>query len=195
MKKQSLKSRIIALALMSSVASTSMPTPQAHAALGLLAMPLGIGFVFLAAGAGTTYAGMQVAKSFREAQKEGRQVKAFFLQAAAIFTMASGMIMLDGEDVSNARMEFGSLSDEKAREMGLSSEEHSAFERERAEINALREETIVRGLKAAEKNPDMSTEQLVESVSRDWKELSTGVLSKESLSAVQKISAAGLSKL
>ncbi len=195
MKKQSIKSRLLALALMSSVVSTSMPTPRAHAVLGLLAMPLGIGFVFLAAGAGTTYAGAQVAKSFREAQKEGRPVKAFFLEVATIFTLASGMIMLDGEDAANARMEFGSLSDEKAREMGLSSEEHSAFERERAEINALREETIVRGLKAAEKNPDMSTEQLVESVSRDWKELSTGVLSKESLSAVQKISAAGLSKL
>lgn len=195
MKKQSLKSRLLALALMSSVVTTSMPTPQAHAAISLLAMPLGIGFVFLAAGAGTTYAGVQVAKTFRDAQKEGRPVKAFFLQVAGIFMMASGMIMLDGEDATQGRMEFGTLSDEKAREIGLSTEEHAAFERERAEINALREETVVRGLKSAEKNPEMSPEALVESVSRDWKELSTGVLSKESLSAVQKLSAAGLSKL
>ena len=195
MKKQSIKSRLIALSIMSSVISTSMPAPQAHAAIGLLAMPLGIGFVFLAAGAGTTYAGSQVAKSFREAEKQGKPVKALFLEIATLFTLASGMIMLDGEDAAQAHMEFGSLSSEKAQQIGLSAEEHAAFERERAEINALREETIVRSLKTAEKNPDMTTEQLVEATSRDWKEMTSGVLSKESLSAVQKISAAGLSQL
>ena len=195
MKKHTLKSRISAVLMMAALASTSSPTPRADAALGLLAMPLGIGFVFLVAGGATTYTGAKISRLYRQAQAEGREVKANFLFVATMMTMFSGMIMLDGSDAESGRMEFGSLSKEKANEVGLTADEHSAFERERAEINALSEETLVRGLKLAEKNPDLSPEQLVEAVSHDWKELSQGALSKESVSAVQKLCSAGLSQL
>ncbi len=199
MKKQSLKARITnkmtAVLMMASMVVPAVIAKRAHAALGLLALPAGISVVFLTAGAGTTYAGSKVAKLYREAQRENKPAKEVFLLVATLLTYSSGMIMLDGSEEGGAMLEFGSLNAEKAQSLGLTAEEHASFERERLEINAVREETILRSQIQAEKNPELSGEQISVALSKDWKELSTSALSPESVNAVKKISAAGLASL
>jgi hypothetical protein len=191
--KCSIKSKMVALMISMSVLTSALPNNSARAAIGLLALPVPISFAFLAAGAGGVLGASALAEASRDAYAAGQGGKSLWLRISAGFAFVTGAILLDASDETAPSLEFGTLSPKAARKLGLTADEHASFERERLEINLLREETIVRAQKLAEKNPEMSFEQLVQSMSKDWKELSSNVLSKESVSAVQKISAAGLS--
>jgi hypothetical protein len=190
-----MKSKVLALVMAAMVMNTALPTRNAHAVLGLLALPAPISLAFLAAGAGSMYGANGLANASREARAAGRERKASLLRISAVLTFLSGALLLDASDEATATLEFGSLSAEGANQIGLTADEHAAYERERIEINLLREETIVRGQKLVEKNPEISFEQLTQAMSKDWSELSSQVLSRESVTAVRKISAVGLSKL
>jgi hypothetical protein len=194
MKSQK-KSKLIALMMAALVMNAALPVRSAHAVLGLLALPVPISFAFLAAGAGGLIGANGLADASRQAREAGEDRRASLLRFSAGLAFLSGALLLDASDEANATLEFGSLSNEGAKHLGLTADEHAAFERERLEINLLREETIVRGQKLVEKTPEISFEQLTQSMSKDWQELSAGTLSKESISAVKKISAAGISKL
>lgn len=115
----------------------------------------------------------------------GAKKTAFWVVALGAF-LAGGLI-LDGSSVDESP-KLVSLTSGEAERLGLTADEHAAYEFELPMINALNEEVLLRiDQQLGDSHP--SDLEIATKLHRNWQELAQFALSPESMRAIQKIGA------
>jgi hypothetical protein len=115
----------------------------------------------------------------------GRKAAFWVVAIGALF---AGGLILDGSAHAEQDLSLASMDPEKAARLGLTEEEHAAYEAELPLINLINEEAIAR-VERELANSKPSVQVLAESLNRHWQEIARASLSAESIQAVQKIGA------
>jgi hypothetical protein len=190
-----------ALALSLATSASLLAPKRAEAVVGLVLSATGVastaGAVLLNLGFFATGAGMFITMAAVGGTliiDDGRGVHVIPIEGngssslafAGLLTMAAGVILLD--DGSAAGIQLQSLSGAEADRLGLTAQEHTAYEAEREELNLLAQEAQ-REFQAAKKagKTEVNLSQLV----RDTQ----GLISQEARSAAAKVAQAALAKI
>jgi hypothetical protein len=192
-----MKKRWVALILAGSVGLASISVPRrADAIIAALLASFGGstlgGGVALLAGAGSSAGAVLFAKR----AWESRRGRALIYTLLALGCAVGAFYMLDAPEQASG--ELRALSPDEARALGMNQAEHAAYEAELPQLNAVREEVILR---VAREFPEGSVnslprfEAMMIRLHEEWNQLAPATLDRAAVSAVAKLSESVRSKL
>jgi hypothetical protein len=178
------------------VVGSLSPPRRADAAIAALLASWGGstlgGGVALLAGAGSTAGAVLFAKRAWNSRKGRAVVYALLAVGCAV----GAFYMLDAPEKASGELRH--LSRDEARALGMSEAEHAAYEAELPQLNAVREEVILR---VAREFPEGSVnslprfEAMMLRLHQEWNSMAPAVLDREAVAAVGKLSESLRSKL
>ena len=183
------KLKTFALSLMLALTTFTAPQKSDAALLSLVAgpVPLYIGYGVLGLGGLGVGIGIKMELDFADAPAQ----QGYGLGMMILSTLAAGTIFLVLDEGENAKLEFQEISEEKAKELGLTKEELVSYNNELDQTNAIAEEIILDVNKAFSYVSKLNKEVAIK-INRAIKKLWTtyirdGLLSPTTASALNKI--------